>query len=610
MGIRSRLLLLVMGATVPLILVGLVALRREWTESRQQLDESVEQQAQLASVTLARWFDAQKQPLAMLAAAEESRLLASQQGAFGLMLAARPHWLDVRVMNASGAQLASAPPDAKSLQPYLAESLMREVAERRTAVINTDWTSEGERRVLVVASPLASGHAVVVRLDASSMEEPLRDLKLPQRALLTVLDPQQRVVFRSRSPELYVGNPVNGSVLLSALADSSSAVAEVESPVDGTRRIYGLARVGNTGFLATVGYPTTTLYEPARRKLLDFGLLTLAALLCSVAAALLLARGISAPLRRLSVEAESLGAGDFSAHATTREGVSEIAKLSAAFDRMVGQIVSREERLKELDRLKSEFVSSVSHELRTPLTTIKTLTRIMLGGGSDEATRRRYLETIASQCDRQIDLVHNLLDVSRIESGALSLQPERVDAGEVVRACLKSQHALAELHDHRLEAMTPLGLPPVCADPGALRRALCTVVENAIKYVPDGGRIMLTARDAGGHVEISVSDTGRGIAPEDIPYLFEKFYRGRRPETSDAGSPGETVRDDHAEAPGVGLGLYLVRNLLEQMGGSITVESEPGRGSTFTLSLPKWEGEACDRSETEVAYGAQAIARR
>ncbi|MDQ3753265.1 MAG: ATP-binding protein, partial [Acidobacteriota bacterium] len=258
------------------------------------------------------------------------------------------------------------------------------------------------------------------------------------------------------------------------------------------------------------------------------------------------------------------------------------------------------------NKIKDEFLAMVSHGLRTPLTTIKTATRLLRRNTLDEAERRECLNTIAIECDRQIDLVLNLLDLSRVESGALNLQPARVEVSDVLKSCYELERQAAELSKHQLELELPAEpLPPARADAKALRRALCGLVENAIKYTSEGGTITLRARPAsstetGDEVAIGITDTGRGIAPEDLPHVFDKFYRGRstRPTTPEAPAEGEEEHSD-PNTPGVGLGLYLANTIIQQLGGRIIVESVVGEGSTFTVYLPVWQEE--DEEERSVA---------
>ena len=338
-------------------------------------------------------------------------------------------------------------------------------------------------------------------------------------------------------------------------------------------------------------------------RLAGFGLL---ALLCAVIAALVISRGIARPLDRLSLAARAFGEGNLAARAPI-DGPPRLAQLGADFNAMAKHIEEREKRLNELDRLKSEFVSNASHELRTPLTTIKALTRLLLRGGLDEAKQREYLDTIAVECDRQIDLVLNLLDLSRIEAGAFELNIRRVETGELLIACLNSQSRAAEFRRHQLELKAAAELPAIRACQKALRRVISNLIENAIKYTPDGGHITLAARRAGDEVEISVTDNGRGIPPQDMPVLFDKFHRGRPAPVAADGALAAAL-PELEEVPGIGLGLYLARNVIEQMGGRISVESEVGRGSAFTLHLPVWDDRDGQQSTREEGRDGQTIA--
>jgi signal transduction histidine kinase len=260
-----------------------------------------------------------------------------------------------------------------------------------------------------------------------------------------------------------------------------------------------------------------------------------------------------------------------------------ISSLSGARERALALEQQARREAEAANAVKDEFLAAVSHELRTPLTTIKTLTRVLLRKNPTEEERREYLEDIASECERQIDLVHNLLDLSRVKVGGVEISPARVDVGETLRDCEKIERTGAAERNQELNVEVTSALPPVSADRSALRRALCAVVENAIKYTPDGGRITLRARrdGDGGRVAVEVEDDGPGIHPEDLPRVFERFYRGR----AGAGRPEEQ------EVPGIGLGLHLARVLVEGMGGSIEVSSRVGHGSTFTLRLPVWPGD-------------------
>jgi signal transduction histidine kinase len=613
-SIRGRLLTLAVGGVIPLLVVGLTALWVVWGGKQQQLNEALEQQSELAAVVFDRWLDAQRQPLLTVASYPAERL--KDPAALGedlkTVLAPRPQWLDLRVVDGAGKVLAAAPQGAEDFPAGVAERLLDE-ARRGGSGVETDWTRGEGRYVLAVAAPVlgGGGGAVIARIDGAALKEPLQGISLPDRALVTLLDERRRVVYRSQTPESTIGVDLSDARMLAALDHQNTAVVRVESALDGVERVYGLARVGATGYVVMAGVPSEVLYAAAWRQLTGYALVSLAVLFCIMTGALLIARSIARPVRLLGFAAEQFGEGNFAARAPG-EGRDEISRLGSSFNAMAERLEKREARFAELDRLKSEFVSGVSHELRTPLTTIKALTKLLLRDGLSEAKRREYVETISVECDRQIDLVLNLLDLSRIEGGVFRVRRERVDAGEIVSSVAKSEARSAEKRGHDL-SVEPLGeLPRVCADPKALRRVLSNVTENAIKYTPDGGRIRLSARVEGDEVLIDVEDDGRGIPPEDMPILFDKFYRGLPAPQSEAtrGAATDAELLDDADVSGVGLGLYLGRNVMEQMGGRISVVSEVGRGSTFTLHLPVWTERGCGKQAGAEGRNGKTVAGR
>jgi signal transduction histidine kinase len=594
-------LTLAVGGVVPLLAVGLTLLWAVWGGKQQQLNEALEQQAELAAVVFDRWLDAQRQPLLTIAAYPAGRLNdpSALEADMRAALGPRPHWVDVRVVDAGGRVVTTHPAGAEGMPAGVAERLL-DAARRGVSDVETDWTRGEGNYVLAVAVPAEGGGAIIARINGASLKEPLRGITLPERALVTLLDPQRRVVYRSQPADSAVGLDLGDSAILSGLGGQDTAVAVVRSSLDGVERVHGLARVGETGYVVMVGVPSAVLYAPAWRQLTGYAVVGLIVVFGTMAGALLVTRSIVRPVRLLSFAAEQFGEGNFSARAPSA-GSDVISRLGTSFNAMAERLEKREARLAELDRLKSEFVSSVSHEMRTPLTTIKALTRLLMRDGLDESKRREYVETISVECDRQIDLVLNLLDLSRIEGGVFRIAHERVDVAEVVSSCVRSEARAAEKRGHELRVEPAGELPHVCADPKALRRVLSNIIENAIKYTPDGGRIRLSARAEGDEVLVGVADNGRGIPPEDMPVLFDKFHRGRPAPHSEATQGATTDAEflEDADMSGVGLGLYLGRNVMEQMGGRITVESEVGRGSTFTLHLPAWREGGCGERPEE-----------
>jgi signal transduction histidine kinase len=611
MSIRGRLLALAIGGVFPLLIVSLVMLWLVWGEKQKQLDEALEQHAELSAVVFDSWLDAQYQPLRTVASYQQGR--AAEPTAITEILKAarnnRTHWIDIRVVDSNAKVIAVDPADAGDLPSGVAEKLLS-AAKRNLPDLETDWTCGEGRYLLAISVPVDDGSAVVARIDGAALTEPLQGLTLPERALITLLDRNHRVIYRSQIVESALGLDLSGVDQLSALNDRNTAVMVTESSIDGVERVYGLSRVGKTGYIVMVGVPSSILYASARRQLMGYALIGLIVVFCTMTGALLIARSIVRPVRLLSFAAEEFGSGNFSVRAPAGSR-DEISRLGMNFNAMAERLQKREARLAEVDRLKSEFVSTVSHEMRTPLTTIKALTRLLMREGLDENKRREYIETISVECDRQIDLVLNLLDFSRIEGGVLRVTHERVDVNDVIASVFKSELRAAEKRNHELRIDSTGDVSPVCADPKELRRVLSNIVENAIKYTPVGGRIIVAASVEDSHVAIKVTDNGRGIPAEDLPILFDKFHRGRPARHSTATGGGTTNAEflEDAEVSGVGLGLYLAKNVMERMGGRITVQTEVGKGSTFTLYLPLWREGGCSSTDEEQRDGEAVVSR-
>jgi signal transduction histidine kinase len=448
----------------------------------------------------------------------------------------------------------------------------------------TDRTLDESRPTVIIAVPIEKGGAVIVRIDGAAINELFNSIELSRQVVISVVDSDGRVLYRRLGSEAPTEADVSWTPLAKVLSTNQTNVVELTSPIDGIKRVYGVAHVTDTGLIAMIGIPSATLYEPARSRVIRYALIGIGALALAIAAALVIERSIVLPVRRLRSTAQRFGSGELSARAPMNER-GEIGDLAGTFNTMANQIAEREERLTELDRLKSEFVSSVSHELRTPLTTIKLLARLMQKNELSEADKLDYLKTIAIECDRQIDFVGNLLDLSQIESRETKFQKTRVEVSELFTGWFDVERYRAESLGIHLTANIPKGLQPLRGDFDALRRVIRGLIDNAIKYTAQGGHIDLLARTAHDQLEISVKDTGRGISEVDMPHVFEKFYRGSFDATAAQESAGAS---NGTAAPGVGLGLYLAKYIVDQMDGKLEVKSKPGAGTTFTVLLPLW----------------------
>jgi len=227
--------------------------------------------------------------------------------------------------------------------------------------------------------------------------------------------------------------------------------------------------------------------------------------------------------------------------------------------------------LKELDRMKSEFVSAVSHDLRSPLTAIKGFVDLLPVAGTLNEQQTYFLDKVRSGVETVTTMVANLLDLGRIEAEA-RMDVEECDMTAIIGKVVADHAAQADLKRQSLQVQIAPDLPTVSGNPLRLGQALANLLSNAIKYTPEGGRVLLSADTAEGQVMICVKDNGIGIPQEDLPHIFDKFYRVKRPETEDI--------------IGTGLGLSIVKTIVEKHQGRVWVDSKVGEGSTFTIILP------------------------
>ena len=229
---------------------------------------------------------------------------------------------------------------------------------------------------------------------------------------------------------------------------------------------------------------------------------------------------------------------------------------------------------REVDRMKTEFVSLVSHELRTPLTSIKGFTEMVLDGDAGEINEEveEFLGIVHSNAERLVALVNDLLDLSRIESGRVQLKSETVDLNEIVQAVVVTMQQKLKEKDQNLSVNIDPAATSVVGDKDKLVQVLTNYVSNAYKYTQDGGDIRIVLSKQGDFAHVAVADNGYGISPEDQERLFTRFYRVDNSMTREVG--------------GTGLGLSIVKQLIELMGGEIGVESALGQGSTFSFTVP------------------------
>ncbi len=317
------------------------------------------------------------------------------------------------------------------------------------------------------------------------------------------------------------------------------------------------------GTLFQVGKSTEVRADILARFRARAALLFLTSLVLAGLGGLVLTREALAPLRRLSaVLGGIVRTGQVSGRVPVRGDGDPLDDLSRLFNGMLDRIEALIAGLKG-------SLDNVAHDLRTPLARLRMKAEGALREGTDAETQRRALAQCVEETDRVASMLTTLMDISEAETGVLALRREPLDPRDLLRETAALYEDVAEEKGLTLEVQAPAGLL-VSADRIRLRQALANLVDNAVKYTPRGGHVRLGAHAEGGRIVFECADDGPGIPPEDLPRIWDRLYRGDRSRSE----------------RGLGLGLSLVRAIARAHGGEATVESAPGRGSTFRIALP------------------------
>lgn len=296
------------------------------------------------------------------------------------------------------------------------------------------------------------------------------------------------------------------------------------------------------------------------------------ATLLAVIVGLVMSQRLTKPLHSLQEASSKMGSGDLSARAPV-QGRDEIADLAAQFNQMAEQLQRSFTQLQNERNTLRRFIADASHELRTPVTALKNFLTLIQGPASDDPqTRKEFLSESQLQVERLEWIASNLLDLSRLDAGLVDLQFADNDVDELLEAAANSYKTIAEEAEISLNVVYPEENLTVWCDAPQLEIALSNLLDNALKFTSSGGEVEIGARESDRTVQLWVRDTGIGIHPDDIPHIFERFYRGR-----------------HHTAPGSGLGLAITKSLVEAQGGRLSVESNLGEGTRFTLEFQRKE---------------------
>ncbi len=287
--------------------------------------------------------------------------------------------------------------------------------------------------------------------------------------------------------------------------------------------------------------------------------------------AFILAQLMSRPIKKLTEGAKSIGQGNLEQRISVKSR-DELGDLAGEFNRMA-------KKLKELDQMKDDFVSSVSHELRSPLTSIKGYVDFVLRGKAGPLNKKlvEYLTIVKNNTSRLGMFINDILDLAKIEAKRFELGKEALELPPLIEEMVTFFRPQAEESKVQLEVVVSTNVSLVSADPDKLRQVFTNLLSNAFKFTPEGGKVTIETKnsESGNFVEIAIKDTGVGIAKEDLQKVFGKFQQIKP-------SAGKVKR-----VKGTGLGLAIVRGIVEAHGGRIWVESGPNKGSNFIFTLPK-----------------------
>jgi two-component system sensor histidine kinase BaeS len=287
------------------------------------------------------------------------------------------------------------------------------------------------------------------------------------------------------------------------------------------------------------------------------------------------ARNVAGRLHLVAGVVDSLARGDLSPRARVG-GRDEVASLAVDVNVLAGRLQEAERQREALDRERRDLTTSISHDLRTPVASLRAMVEALQDGVVGAAEAPRYYTTMRRELDRLGRMIDSLFELAQIDSGSLTLKLRPLVVEEIVAEAVDSLQPQARLHDVALQVRA-VGQTRANLDGDRIQRAVANLLRNAIEHTPAGGRVEVGVSASNGWVDVRVADTGEGIDAQDLPRIWDRFYRTDK----------SRARNGSRNADGAGLGLAIVRGIVEAHGGSVFAESQCGEGSTFTLRLSR-----------------------
>jgi two-component system, OmpR family, sensor kinase len=340
---------------------------------------------------------------------------------------------------------------------------------------------------------------------------------------------------------------------------------------------YPVRSSGKTAGVIRAGVQLTSIEQRLRHDLIVFLEIIVATGIVTVLISLWLARRVNRPVKEMSAMAKKIAlSGDISEFVPVSRR-DEIGELGLSFNQMIG-------RLREQERVRQEFIANASHELKTPTMAIgSVVSALQAGAGEDRDLRTKFLASLEMMVERQSSLLHDLLDITRLDGASDRVFHDEVQVGQLINDAVEQVRPQAEKKNLELNIAGNTDGLGVFGNAIQLQRALVNILTNAVNFTPSEGTITVLAKSLDPDmVQIKIQDTGAGIDSADLPHIFERFYRADKARTRASG--------------GTGLGLAITREILARHHGTIDVDSTLGKGSTFTINLPKIESIRSDNS--------------
>ncbi len=589
--LRRRLFLLAAAGIVPLLVmsgIGLYALAQQQRIQAERIGLELARALATAVDAELRSSISVVQSLATSLALDRDDLSGFQERA-QRVLETQVNWAAVFLADPSGHRLVDTRFRSGTVLPPILEkeSFDRVVRTRAPAVGNLAKNTQGVLLFPVRAPVIRNGelsYVLTALVKPEAILEVIKRQRLPEDWIISIFDANGLRVARSRAHNENLGGRPSAS-LQAIMANGAEEGVGQTIDLEGNRNYASFSRLRDSGWSAVPGIPAAFVEGTAYRSLAIYGGGILLSIVLGTVGAIGIARSINRPIRDLRASAQALGRREaLRALDTSIQEIRDVADaLAIAADERAGSEAQREELLRReqqaraaaeaANRAKDEFLAVLSHELRTPLNAVYGWARLLQAGQVRDEQAERALDAIVRNANAQVQLIDDLLDVSRVVSGKMRLDIRPVDLRTVIEGALDAVRPAAEAKAIRLQSVLDPRAAPITGDSGRLQQVIWNLLMNAVKFTPKGGRVQVHLQRVNSHVEIIVSDTGPGIAPDVLPFIFERFTQADSSSTR-----------AHS---GLGLGLALVKHLVELHGGSVDAQSPgEGKGATFVVRLP------------------------